>query len=88
MSRTPGPWHIGLRPSPMIYGADSSQVADFRGDLLDSGEAQANARLIAAAPDLLAALEMIANSDKHKGGTFVLELQTIARAAIAKAKGE
>ena len=59
MTHTLGPWHIGMHPGPIIYGADSSQVADCRGDLLGACEAIANMRLIAAAPDLLAALEAV-----------------------------
>jgi hypothetical protein len=87
-AHTPGPWHIGMKPGPMIYGSDSSQVADLRGDLLDRGEAQANARLIAAAPDLLAAISravefMRANySDED-----MPDILPAARAAIAKATG-
>ena len=50
-------------------------------------EQEANAKLIAAAPDLLQALQNIARSDEFNGGTFVLELQQIARDAIAKATG-
>jgi len=46
-------------------------------------EARANARLIAAAPDLLAALEQIAYSD------FSADVaRQKARAAIAKAEGK
>ncbi len=89
---TPGPWHIGMKPGPMIYGSDSSQVADLRADLLDKGERAANARLIAAAPDLLALLQRMADGE-IMGGTFnhaetVHEYQKLARAAIAKATGE
>lgn len=56
---TLGPWHIGMHPGPIIYGADSSQVADCRGDLLGKDESLANLRLIAAAPDLLAECERL-----------------------------
>lgn len=55
---TPGPWHVGMRPGPMIYGADSAQVADMRGDLLARDEAAANVRLVVEAPAMLAALRM------------------------------
>ena len=51
---------------------------------------QANARLIAAAPDLLAALEEIASHDPDHcldGGCDEV-FREIARAAIAKAEGE
>jgi hypothetical protein len=48
---------------------------------------QANARLIVAAPELLDALERCFNI-MNNGGTWSLEDQASARAAIAKAKGE
>lgn len=51
---TSGPWHIGLNPGPMIYGPKGEQIADLRGDMLPRDEVRANARLIAAAPDLAA----------------------------------
>ncbi len=44
-------------------------------------------KLAEAAPDLLAALELIAGRNRVTGGTSVIELQQIARAALAKAKG-
>lgn len=53
--------------------------------------ANANAHLsnagLATFDDLLAALKDIARSDEFNGGTFVKELQHIARDAIAKAEG-
>jgi len=52
-------------------------------------EAQANARLIAAAPDLLEALEAIMDSDLWEwNGSAAFWLQDKVKAAIAKAKGE
>jgi hypothetical protein len=58
------------------------------GDYADPGEAEANASLIAAAPDLLAAcLELLASFPKcdTRGQE---EAQAQARAAIALAKGD
>ena len=55
------------------------------------GDHDEQARLIAAAPDLLAALERIANSEEYHGDTFSCDfetLQSVARAAIAKATGQ
>lgn len=46
-------------------------------------EANANTRLVAAAPDMLAALKAILDETGGMGGPF-----TMARAAIAKATGE
>lgn len=50
---------------------------------------EANARLIAAAPDLLEALEAIMGSDLFEwNGSAAFWLQDKVKAAIAKAKGE
>ncbi len=88
-AHTPGPWHIGMRPGPMVYGELGEQVADCRG--LD--EAGHNARLIAALPDLLARLEDLI--DEVTQGEVAEQLLTLnpetiqavinARASIAKA---
>lgn len=96
-NHTPGPWSLkmtGWRTNPFaIYsprrpGAVAC-VPSRTSVPLD--EQDANARLIAAAPDMLAALERIANSEEYHGDLFVCDfetLQNVARAAIAKAKGE
>jgi hypothetical protein len=82
MSATPGPWYemngvvwagsgvVGLPDGPTI-------VAEV--------ENEADARLIAAAPDLLAALEFIAAWGMP---STVNPVKSRARAAIAKAKGK
>jgi hypothetical protein len=98
---TLGPWHIGMHPGPIIYGADSSQVADCRGDLLGKDESLANLRLIAAAPDLLAALdqlELLASEALGVGDGRPLPFGLMdrplgkaigaARAVLARAKGQ
>ena len=51
----------------------------------ESDQGEADARLIAAAPDMLAALESIANSGLAKDSADARFLCGIARAAIAKA---
>ncbi len=85
---TLGPWHIGMKPGPMVYGGLGEQVADCRGCGL--GESRHNARLIAAAPEMLAALEgCIHHNDAVKPQYKIPEsLERQIRAAIAKAKGE
>ena len=53
-----------------------------------SREEQANARLIAAAPELLAALQSIIDiPEPHVVHERELEMRNIARAAISKATG-
>ena len=61
MQHTPGPWRVERQnPSPttgewMISGAKPGYLAEVRD--CGSGDVAANAKLIAAAPDLLAAIE-------------------------------
>ena len=61
MQHTPGPWRVVRQnPSPttgewMIAGAKPGYLAEVRD--CGSGDVAANAKLIAAAPDLLAAIE-------------------------------
>ena len=95
-THTPGPWMVtpdhdaidkaraeGREPHVLH---DNRFVSSIDGDLVcslrDQTAQRADARLIAAAPDLLAALVDIANPD-HNGR----DLRAIARAAIAKAEG-
>jgi hypothetical protein len=104
-AHTPGNWtidheRIGPPGEPVALLCDmtaphGATVVDWpRGDgeAVDDAENEANARLIAAAPDLLAALEAYdqfarANDDWDDGeGMFDFILK--ARAAIAKATGE
>lgn len=95
---TPGPWTLeagrtfqtGSGEFYLSYGKDRHGNPKFR----DFCELDANARLIAAAPEMLAALERIAASeprprrDGHYDADVVETLQRIARAAIRKATGE
>jgi hypothetical protein len=89
----PGPWMIdGNDISPEAHLELSiccMQPADFDASNAKSwvyGDAtKANARLIAAAPDLLEALEACLDYGSLTGAEWVLEK---ARAAIARARGE
>ena len=90
---TPGPWHIGVRTFHAgrdVYGPKGEPVAVADQELTLPEESAANARLIAAAPDLLAALEALVGEadlgevDLDDDDRAKLEQ---ARAAIAKATG-
>jgi len=88
--RTPGDWRLGMGiyagiihahtkdgdmrtvGSPYYYGTDAASIS----------EAQANGRLMAAAPDLLAVCERIMAKDGVAG------LRGELQAAVAKARGE
>jgi len=95
---TPGPWTITRKHTPPIFDrgciAIGPDIAAIQVPELDTAS-EANSRLIAAAPDLLAALDRLANAvDAHcraitTAALIELDDATInARAAIAKAKGE
>jgi hypothetical protein len=60
----------------------------------DDEEAEANERLMIAAPEMLEALEVIADRNRfnlpmtgHQLTTILSSMQQVARAAVAKAKG-
>ena len=54
---TPGPWTIGTVNFWWCCGSDGGSVAQIDFAMRDASEANANAHLIAAAPDLYEALE-------------------------------
>ena len=77
---TPGPWRFSSHPHDGNYMRIHCSSDPNEGDNLRGYCGEANARLIAAAPDLLMACIAIANGYKHKG-------EELALAAIAKAEG-
>lgn len=103
-SHTPGPWTTESAPhrawvASVGHNSDDPQIWTERqaksGESYEWGDKKADARLIAAAPDLLEALEWamtkLARPDArstHASGPYpYLEKYDAARAAIAKAKG-
>ena len=102
MSHTPGPWVVGnqdplnfgkqrgngTEPIGFVYGPSFPERSEL------GREALSNARLIAAAPELLEALKM-GYADtmdyiqrNHLSGAENNRWLVLARAAIAKATGE
>jgi len=55
---TPGPWHVGLRPGPMVYGPQGEQIVGLN-VMLESDEVLANAKFIAAAPAMYEAIRKV-----------------------------
>jgi hypothetical protein len=80
---TPGPWRVVDVPGEASHVIGANNFTVVRGGYVSDMDT-ANARLIAAAPDLLAALQLIANFSNQDVSDMVRE---IARAAIAKAEG-
>ena len=56
VKHTPGPWHVGLKPGPMVYGPQGEQIVGIN-VMLDRDEVLANAKFIAAAPAMYDALQ-------------------------------
>lgn len=81
---TQGPWVAALdrNSRPIVRGPGKWQIAD--GWHTPDGNGWANARLIAAAPDLLEALVAVLNYCVDDEGQPTI---ATARAAIAKATG-
>ena len=94
-AHTKGPWHIAAHTAETpdsilpgcdwsVYGSDEKRTSVcFEGAWTEC--AAANARLIAAAPDLLEALVALVN---HKDDLMPSRLWDAARAAIARAEGD
>jgi len=98
MEHTPGPWEYWAEKIPIeahddlqVFQIDSGRwIADVGPDC--DPQRHANAHLIAAAPDLLAALRLVISTDPDPDpdGMFSPAYEGAiqqARAAIAKAKG-
>lgn len=103
MTHTPGPWTVGerLHGSDVRVDANGGPVAQVRGHVYVGSTptrrpVNANARLIAASPELLEALEEVMREcvtvggfpERGKGRTDAQQVAyDKARAAIDKAKG-
>ena len=90
---TPGPWHYATTKGPwsLVAFAGDDPIAGVAA----SDNQEANARLIAAAPDMLAALRYVYEYyapmtifDDETGDSGHDEAMGIVRAAIAKARGQ
>jgi hypothetical protein len=88
MKHTGQTWHRNIKPAskyPIIFADRNTHVAQAVTRGLSEAEIEANTDLIAAAPELLAALESAAEFIDLNAGPVAELIQ--ARAAIAKAKG-
>lgn len=86
---TPGPWKANLETYPPDIASDAGDVAGCF-ETTEKEEQEANATLISAAPEMLAALQQavarveLANAE---GDQILSAWLPEARAAIAKAEG-
>jgi hypothetical protein len=96
MSHTPGPWLTTESTEHWGRVNVTIQAAFTANDIATAWQGntetnRANARLIAAAPELLEALEQLYHliDNAHDGDrVFTFELAQKAKAAIAKARGQ
>ena len=82
---TPGPWTVRMstHPETWLVTAPPSGPAEYR--VVAHALPEPDARLIAAAPDLLAALQLVNDCLLTATDADRIMLQQRARAAIAKA---
>lgn len=93
---TPGPWEAHFEEAYFVTGPDLGRVAMMMnlkgahglGGRRSGNESAANARLIAAAPDLLEALKEIEAGTQFWDSYPIEHPYGKAKAAIAKATGE
>lgn len=86
---TPGPWKQHLVDETLIVASDRTTVASTSIDYDKAETAEANARLIAAAPELLEALKIARDYIGANLGTYAqagADFDKVS-AAIAKAEG-
>lgn len=92
MKHTPGPWRVWEQNERLCVESNPSELGDFNllvcqvtsaplAELSEPDRHTADAQLIAAAPDLLAALQLAASSDDLDA------VQQVAREAIQRAVG-
>lgn len=94
MSHTPGPWRVEKGDGALLKDCSGrfrvlvpmkpKPLHGQREEIMVSGLSESNARLIAAAPDLLAALKAMVNEVEFHDHHCV----ETALAAIAKAEGQ
>ncbi len=86
---TPGPWVATGFEGIVVNASDGLTLALAPGQPGNLPQMKANAALIAAAPDMLAALEAIMGESSRDDDDHdvIATIQGICRAIIAKAKG-
>lgn len=84
-----GPWHVHGKHLDTVMGSTGNIVCEAGDYLAESYEAEANARLIAAAPLLLEVVRMLlaVSQSAINRGEFGPNVTRAARIAVAKATG-
>ena len=86
MKHTPGPWHTDKGKSFYVFahGSLMEQAGVENGPFVCNASTEANARIIAAAPELLNALKLACEVLRARGNTGIA---LHCEKAIAKAEG-
>ncbi|MFT8354547.1 MAG: hypothetical protein ABF617_08075 [Gluconobacter japonicus] len=85
---TKGPWRPGFKNIGYVQAENGAVIAKCQ-RLTSLCNLQANAHLIAAAPDLYEALDgLIGVTDRPSAPDYVRDAIRAAHAALAKARGE
>ena len=91
-NHTPGPWHVGLRPGPMVYGPQGEQIVGIN-VMLDRDEVLANMKFIAAAPAMYAESKTLCslvrafmNDNRLYDGQLIQAIHNL-ETALAQAEG-
>jgi len=82
-THTPGPWKFTRDDD--VYDANDDVVGGISGPT--ASEQRANARLVAAAPDMLEVLRSLVRDNAGVTHEYLHIIRAKARAAIAKAEG-
>lgn len=90
---TPGPWKVSTKANAIVschnegllFGNSEDEEKYYGGYLIAESVSPCNAHQIAAAPDLLEALE---NLENDGGNTIPPSAWSLVQAALAKARGE
>lgn len=88
MTHTPGPWKVADRFYILMDDDVACEVAKVCDENIDDdmvGQCDADARLIAAAPEMLAALKYMVENAEAEGWSGLMISDAVA--AIAKAEG-
>lgn len=86
-THTPGPWRTGDMYSTVFGPKNGTPCPDVIADVHSSNRI-ANAKLIAAAPEILGALEALLDIAPLARDLQTRNIHALAEAAIRKAKGE
>ena len=85
---TPGPWETSVLADGSQWEVCLPDAGDAIAGIVDGPDAQGNALLMAAAPDLLAACQAVLDEFPGLDSRRIEAVKATCRAAIARATGK